>query len=56
MVGTGVACPQIKYLGLEVAYITSAVNSLVKSSQTVTFEYNEIKKAKLSCVQKGENK
>lgn len=45
MLRAAMSCPEIKYLGLEVTYITSAMNSLVKASQMVTLKHNEIKKA-----------
>lgn len=52
MVGAGVSCPTIKYLGFEVTNTTSAQNSLIKSSQMVTLKHNEVT---LPCVQKAEN-
>lgn len=56
MLRAAVFCSEIKYFGLEVTNVTSAVNSLVKASHMVTFKHNEIKKATLPYVQMAKNK
>lgn len=52
MVGEGVSCQVIKYLGFEVTYITY-FNSLVKLSHMFTLKHNGIMKDRCAMCPKG---